>query len=79
MTRSEEYWLVIGWPIGFKDLGRNSVDRRIDFDVEQSKVTNLLLILYFLDYYVTMTSSRRIKSYASQKDIKLSMALNNHS
>ena len=57
MTRSEEYWLVIGWPIGFKDLGRNSVDQRIDFDVEQSKVTNLLLILYFLDYYVTMTSS----------------------
>ena len=57
MTRSEEYWLVIGWPIRFKDLGRNSVDRRIDFDVEQSKVTNLLLILYFLDYYVTMTSS----------------------
>lgn len=57
MTRSEEYWLVIGWPIRFKDPGRNSVDRRIDFDVEQSKVTNLLLILYFLDYYVTMTSS----------------------
>ena len=56
MTRSEEYWLVIGWPIGFKDLGRNSVDRRIDFDVEQSKVTNLLLILYFLDYCVAMTS-----------------------
>ena len=55
MTRSEEYWLVISWPIRFKDLGRNSVDRRIDFDVEQSKVTNLLLILYFLDYYVTMT------------------------
>ena len=39
-----------------KDLGRNSVDRRIDFDVEQSKVTNLLLILYFLDYNIAMTS-----------------------
>ena len=37
----------------FRDLGRNSVDRRIDFDVEQLKVTNLLLILYNLDYYVT--------------------------